>query len=279
VHPELAERDRRVGLLGVFASPAVESAYRLRRLADDRWIWCLLVAAATLRVALFLGVDYQHFGSGATFWPLLASRLVFVAVSLWALLVLRRAVCPAAADRLCFTWAVLLAALTVFAIAARPPDNVGPLFLSCVPVVVIYGVTPLPLARQGLLALTYSAAVLFVCRRADDEALGVVSLVYALCNLFGAVMSWRLQRRRREVYLGSLREAELRSGLEQALAEIRTLRGLLCICAWCKRIRDEAQSWETVETYVQNHTHAAFTHGICPECLESKVQEVARLRG
>ena len=39
----------------------------------------------------------------------------------------------------------------------------------------------------------------------------------------------------------------MRAGLEAALAEVRTLRGLLPICAWCKRIRDEAEAWQTVE--------------------------------
>jgi hypothetical protein len=54
--------------------------------------------------------------------------------------------------------------------------------------------------------------------------------------------------------------------LNRALAEVKSLRGLLPICAACKRIRDDAGAWSEVETYVAKHSEAEFTHGICPEC-------------
>ena len=56
--------------------------------------------------------------------------------------------------------------------------------------------------------------------------------------------------------------------LAEALEHIKTLQGLLPICAWCKRIRDDGGYWNQVETYVMARTDAEFTHGICPECLE-----------
>jgi GAF domain-containing protein len=56
--------------------------------------------------------------------------------------------------------------------------------------------------------------------------------------------------------------------LAEALEHIKTLQGLLPICAWCKRIRDDGGYWNQVETYVMARTNAEFTHGICPECLE-----------
>ncbi len=55
--------------------------------------------------------------------------------------------------------------------------------------------------------------------------------------------------------------------LQQALAEVRTLHGLLPICASCKRIRDEDDAWIQMEVYVRDHSHAEFSHGLCPECL------------
>ena len=59
--------------------------------------------------------------------------------------------------------------------------------------------------------------------------------------------------------------------LQQALANVRTLRGLLPICAWCKQIRDDDGYWQSVEAYVQAHSDAEFTHGICPECYQKQV--------
>lgn len=54
--------------------------------------------------------------------------------------------------------------------------------------------------------------------------------------------------------------------LQEALAKVRTLSGLLPICAACRKIRDEQDSWQSLETYIRNHTEAEFSHGICPEC-------------
>jgi len=59
--------------------------------------------------------------------------------------------------------------------------------------------------------------------------------------------------------------------LQQALANVRTLRGLLPICAWCKQIRDDDGYWQGVEAYIQARSDAEFTHGICPECFEKHV--------
>lgn len=57
--------------------------------------------------------------------------------------------------------------------------------------------------------------------------------------------------------------------LEEALATIKTLSGLVPICAWCgRKIQNEQNQWVTVESYVETHSKATFTHGICPECLE-----------
>ncbi len=56
--------------------------------------------------------------------------------------------------------------------------------------------------------------------------------------------------------------------LQHALAEVRTLRGILPICSGCKRIRDDKGYWHQVEAYISDHSEAAFSHGLCAECLE-----------
>jgi PAS domain S-box-containing protein len=68
---------------------------------------------------------------------------------------------------------------------------------------------------------------------------------------------------------------ELIQELTDALKQVRTLTGLLPICATCKRIRDDRGYWQQVETYISSHTNAVFTHGICPECLKRVKDEHA----
>jgi PAS domain S-box-containing protein len=55
--------------------------------------------------------------------------------------------------------------------------------------------------------------------------------------------------------------------LQKALDEVKTLSGLLPICAWCKKIRAEDGDWADLESYVTKHSDATFSHGICPDCL------------
>ena len=64
------------------------------------------------------------------------------------------------------------------------------------------------------------------------------------------------------------KEKELQAGIQEALASVKTLSGLLPICANCKKIRNDKGYWDQIEGYIQKHSEAQFTHGICPECAE-----------
>jgi sigma-B regulation protein RsbU (phosphoserine phosphatase) len=56
--------------------------------------------------------------------------------------------------------------------------------------------------------------------------------------------------------------------LEEVLARVKQLQGLLPICSYCKKIRDDRNYWQQVEAYISQHSEAVFSHGICPECFE-----------
>jgi DNA-binding response OmpR family regulator len=64
------------------------------------------------------------------------------------------------------------------------------------------------------------------------------------------------------------RLAERVADLQAALANVKQLRGLLPICAYCKRIRGDNQYWQQLEGYIAAHSDAQFSHGICPTCYE-----------
>ena len=61
--------------------------------------------------------------------------------------------------------------------------------------------------------------------------------------------------------------------LEAALTRVRQLQGLLPICSYCKKIRNDRNYWQQVESYISEHTEAVFSHGICPECFEKVARQ------
>jgi CheY-like chemotaxis protein len=78
-------------------------------------------------------------------------------------------------------------------------------------------------------------------------------------------------RRAREEELARSNQA-----LREALHEIRTLRGLIPICASCKKIRSDAGLWQQIEVYLHEHTEAEFSHGLCPDCIDSLYPDVRK---
>ena len=62
------------------------------------------------------------------------------------------------------------------------------------------------------------------------------------------------------------------SKLEDALSNIKQLHGLLPICCYCNKIRDDQNYWQRVEEYISQHLEVRFSHGVCPECYEKVVK-------
>jgi hypothetical protein len=98
----------------------------------------------------------------------------------------------------------------------------------------------------------------------------IVVVVYLV--LAGGLFVWR----RRDELLEQVRareeaeteKARLLPKLETALKEVNELTGLLPVCAWCKRIRDDQGYWSQVDAYLAQHTGIGITHGICPDCAK-----------
>jgi len=67
--------------------------------------------------------------------------------------------------------------------------------------------------------------------------------------------------------------------LGAALSSARPLQGLVPICAWCKKIRDDSNLWEHLETYISRHSEAEFTHAVCPDCSDRVTDPVSLVAG
>jgi PAS domain S-box-containing protein len=97
-----------------------------------------------------------------------------------------------------------------------------------------------------------------------DVSITVSPIKNADGNVHGASIVLRdiTERKRQEMERSRLIEE-----LTEALKHVKTLNGLLPICASCKKIRNDGGYWEQVETYIRSRSNAEFTHGICPDCV------------
>ena len=92
--------------------------------------------------------------------------------------------------------------------------------------------------------------------------LAVTNRVLSLITIWVAAILVVLHKRAEEE-----RDVLVRQ-LQDALANIKTLHGLLPICSSCKKIRDDHGYWNQLETYIAAHSDVEFTHGLCPECVQ-----------
>lgn len=77
-----------------------------------------------------------------------------------------------------------------------------------------------------------------------------------------------------ELKEAEITQKELSKSIESAMAEIKTLSGLIPICSYCKKIRDDSGYWSQIEAYMAKHSEAHFSHGICPECYKTLLSEI-----
>jgi hypothetical protein len=107
-----------------------------------------------------------------------------------------------------------------------------------------------------------------------ERFLSIVFLGYGVAFLICLVMrSYHLQDSKIRTLNNSLEERNIslqkrNAELDRALNEVKTLSGLLPICAHCKKIRDDGGYWNQIEKYIKDHSEADFSHSICPECMK-----------
>ena len=86
-----------------------------------------------------------------------------------------------------------------------------------------------------------------------------------------SALNLKTEMDRRKAQEGALRKAN--AELSQALQEVKVLRGFIPICMSCKKIRDDKGFWQQLESYIQKHSEALFSHGVCPDCYQKLAVE------
>src|SRR5207248_1112316 len=141
----------------------------------------------------------------------------------------------------------------------------------------------LPAAKNlfaDLLARPRVVSTLFRCAHKDgswrwietvaDNLLSHPGVEAIVCNLRDVTERMLADEKIRN----TLKEKELLlNQVQGALANVKTLQGLLPICAHCKKVRDDKGYWNEVEVYVRDHSNAEFSHGLCPVCMQKHYGE------
>lgn len=128
----------------------------------------------------------------------------------------------------------------------------------------------------GLIASTVSVTITLMVVVTFDLPNKLEAFVFSLvCPLIVAVpMSFKAMQTMLKIEQSKQELTELNHQLEKALAEVKELSGLLPICASCKKIRNDEGYWDSIESYIQEHSQAQFTHSICPECAARARDEI-----
>ncbi len=107
--------------------------------------------------------------------------------------------------------------------------------------------------------------------------LGLYAVVFmSSVFVFSSTLGNKVERHLRDIVERQRAQEErekLILELQEALSKVKQLSGLLPICAGCKKIRDDSGYWNQIEHYLREHSEAEFSHGLCPECLETLYPE------
>lgn len=242
------------------------------RLDNDRRLVSALLALSVFPFLWFIGWDVV---AHADVWPrlqgLMAIRALTLAVPTLGLMAVRRARTGAAFSRAVLGISLAAAVLLLSLNLQQPYGSALPLRTPLMVLIIMYGALPNSFYRQMAAPLVFSVGIVlerlywFTDSFRGDLASDVAILLFV--NLAGATMVHRRLALEREVSASWERERLAKDAAERAFKELRTLRGIVRICSYCRKIHNEEGDWQQIEAYVRDHSQAEFSHGICPDCV------------
>ena len=126
--------------------------------------------------------------------------------------------------------------------------------------------------RTGGLALSFENR--YLCKDGSHRW-----LLWNAAPDFGQQVIYSVARDVSERKLAEAERERLLQELRAALAEVKTLREILPICSYCRKIRNDQNYWDTVENYISQHTNSRFSHSVCPDCYKNELEpEIERLK-
>jgi len=255
-----------IDLWGKFVSRDMEESFRTEHLEENlkmaeflAWMYALTTAVLVIMDWAFKGVTPSSF--------LIVPRLFTVLSTTILVLRLRYSITPSLLEGWLLGWFSLnfVAELWIHSVRSDSEAVLAGIFF----IWALASLVPMRFAFQAATAtvacLGFMALILAKGPAPAPLALFMFKLVLALA--IGLICSRELHRARRRSFAAHQMERETGVMLEMALAQIKTLEGILPICSACKKIRRKDESWVGLDEYVSERTDTRFSHGMCPDCM------------
>ena len=257
------------------ASSVVHHSIADLQLRSNRRLTMIGLALIAVPAIWFVRTDLALFaGDWTALSARFAVRFAMVGLPVLGVVLVRSAELRVAYARRLFAIALGVAVAFVAICALRPSLSGLPMRSPLFTIAMMYAALPNARWRQVLPPLLMTVGLVglelaWLGSAGPDIAGDIV--------IFGAlnVAGWLIVDRRLKL------ESELEQVWQReqrAQAELRTLRGIIPICAHCKSVRSELGDWQQIEQYVRQHSAAEFSHGICPDCLQKHYPETADCR-
>lgn len=271
--------DQRVRLFAYRLPVAeLEREFRADAFGDELRGARLLVGLVLVTVCGFIGIDWSYFSAPDTFRMALVARCTTALASMWAIHRLRCAATPPQADRTMCAWLVVVLLHMLVVGAVRHDDYSTLVGWDILVVFGIYAGLSLPLGMKLMCAMvsTLGSSLLWSHFKAPDWSeieMASTAAGYLMANVFGCFVSVRKARGERARFRLLRTEQRTCADLEAALAEVKVLRDMIPICAFCKKIRNDEGYYEVVDQYLRKHSGVTFSHVYCPDCIAEHYPE------
>ncbi len=241
-------------------------------LKNDRRLVIFVLAFMLAPVLWFLRTDFVVYASD---WPQLRARLIvrstLIALCVASMLLLHFSRTRQVYSRIVFGVSLIIVLYLIAIILLQPRESALPIRTALVNIFLLYVATPNTLWKQLLPPFLLSMALIglrlfWVTSGASGDIASDVQLL-VIVNACGVILVRRRIALEGEAQLAWTAENTARVEADRNLAELRTLRGIIPICAHCKQVRTDVGEWQEVERYVARHSDAQFSHGICPSCV------------
>ena len=256
-----------------FRSKKTELSYRMNFLSSDRRQTVMALLLLLIPVLVFIPSDYFLFGYSSDFAHMILARsfaIIFLGATIFTVIKSENVFTT---DKLILASLMINCCLILYINLGRPSDYLQNSMLVILIVFTAYFLIPNRYFFQIIPAITLTLFNLYVFLFHKEAATIVTSIVfwfsYIFANIIGMWTAWHLHIYRRRQFRTQLEERAVTEKLQIAMGEINTLQGILPICAKCKKIRDDKGSWNQLESYIECHSEAHFSHGLCLECEET----------